>query len=147
MPVLEQLEIVDVGPNDTRLVDDVFPVLRELRQHLTADSLREVYEHGYGQGLRFIAAYTGPRCVGVAGWRLVWNTSARLKLYVDDLVTAPDARSTGVGSCLLSELHERARRAGCSILDLDSGVQRQDAHRFYFREGMTIRSFHFARPI
>ena len=41
----------------------------------------------------------------------------------------------------------RARAAGCSVLDLDSGVQRRDAHRFYMREGLTISSFHFARVL
>jgi hypothetical protein len=30
---------------------------------------------------------------------------------------------------------------------LDSGVQRQHAHRFYFREGMTITSFHFRAAV
>jgi hypothetical protein len=33
------------------------------------------------------------------------------------------------------------------VLDLDSGVQRGDAHRFYMRTGLTITSFHFARRI
>ncbi|MBD0336919.1 MAG: GNAT family N-acetyltransferase, partial [Cyanobacteria bacterium Co-bin13] len=30
---------------------------------------------------------------------------------------------------------------------LDSGVHRAEAHRFYFREGLVITSFHFAKPL
>jgi len=30
---------------------------------------------------------------------------------------------------------------------LDSGVQRNQAHKFYFREGMTITSFHFTQVL
>jgi hypothetical protein len=48
---------------------------------------------------------------------------------------------------LLAELARRAAAAGCSVLDLDSGVQRHDAHRFYFREAMHISSYHFMRPL
>lgn len=50
-----------------------------------------------------------------------------------------------MGPALLANLAQRAAAAGCRILDLDSGTQRADAHRFYMREGFVITSFHFAR--
>jgi GNAT superfamily N-acetyltransferase len=83
----------------------------------------------------------------VAGWRLLASTHPIRKLYVDDLVTAGTARSGGVGHALLAELERRARAAGCTVLDLDSGVHRRDAHRFYFRERMSISSYHFVKPL
>lgn len=122
-------------------------VLRELRPHLTPESFAAVCAEGATQGLRFLAAYEGSRCVGVAGWRIVANTDAIRKLYVDDLVTTETVRSQGVGGALVRELTERARENGCEVLDLDSGVQRADAHRFYEREGLTISSFHFVRRL
>jgi GNAT superfamily N-acetyltransferase len=140
------IELVDLEPGNDRL-DEVLVVLRELRPHLTATSFSSVYAEGHPQGLRFTAAYEGGRCLGVAGWRIVATTANLRKLYVDDLVTTADARSTGVGRTLLAALAERAERAGCSAIDLDSGVHRADAHRFYMREGLTISSFHFAREL
>lgn len=139
--------LVDLHPGDDRLERDALPVLRELRTHLTAGDFAAVYEEGNSQGLRYLAAYDDDRCVGVAGWRVLATTAGIRKLYVDDLVTAGTERSKGVGAALLTELSERARSAGCQLLDLDSGVQRADAHRFYMREGLTITSFHFARPV
>ena len=139
--------LVDLEPGDRRLDEVVLPVLRELRPHLTAASFAAVYAEGYAQGLRYLAAFEGDRCVGVAGWRLVATTTAIRKLYVDDLVTAESERSRGVGARLVGELVKRAQASGCQILDLDSGVERGDAHRFYMREGMTISSFHFVRPV
>lgn len=139
--------LVDLDPGDSRLESDVLSVLQELRPHLNAESLTAVYQEGREQGLRFTAAYLEGRCVGVAGWRLVANTSALKKLYVDDLVVAQHRRGRGVGRLLIAELTERARASGCRMLDLDSGVQRGDAHRFYMREGLTITAFHFGRGI
>ena len=52
-----------------------------------------------------------------------------------------------VRSRLLDWLAEEAKEHGCGQLHLDSGVQRRDAHRFYFREGMGITSFHFAKEV
>jgi GNAT superfamily N-acetyltransferase len=140
-------ELVDLEPGDPRLATDMLPVLRELRPHLDAESLAAVYAEGHPQGLRFLAAYDGDRCVGVAGWRVLALTFALRKLYVDDLVTTAATRSTGVGHALLSELEARARAAGCTILDLDSGTHRADAHRFYFRERMHISSHHFTKRL
>jgi GNAT superfamily N-acetyltransferase len=140
------LEVVDLEPGDARL-DEALGVLRELRPHLTAASFAAVYAEGHPQGLRFTAAYDGERCVGVAGWRIVATTASLRKLYVDDLVTTAAARSTGVGRTLLGALTQRAEAAGCTALDLASGVQRAAAHRFSKREGLTISSFHLGRRL
>lgn len=141
------MHLDDIDPDDERVLADLLPVLRELRTDLTADDLSDIYLHGHPQGLRFLAAYDDGRCVGVAGWRILHTTSSIRKLYVDDLVTTETQRSKGVGHLLLEELGRRAVDAGCTCLDLDSGVQREDAHRFYFREGFSISSFHFRRRL
>lgn len=141
------MEIVDILPGDSRLASEVLPVLKQLRTQLTVESFAAVFEEGYPQGLRFTAAYDEGRCIGVAGWRLVACTSALRKLYVDDLVAGETDRSRGVGKELLDHLLARARHAGCTVLDLDSGVHRKDAHRFYMREHMPITAFHFTKPV
>ena len=143
----DALAIHDLGVDDPRLPTEVLGVLQQLRPHLTDESLAAVYREGHPQGLRFSAAYRAGSCVGVAGWRIIATTTALRKLYVDDLVTAESARATGVGRALLQYLEQRARAADCSVLDLDSGVQRFDAHRFYLRERMAITSHHFAKAI
>lgn len=119
----------------------------ELRTELTPEALAAVYEEGHPQGLRFLAAYDGERCVGVAGWRVVATTTAIRKLYVDDLVTRESERGKGVGTAVIAELVRRAESLGCRMIDLDSGVHRADAHRFYMRAGFAITSFHFVRGV
>lgn len=127
--------------------ESALPVLQELRSALTAERLAQVLAEGEPQGLRFLGAFRGERCAGVAGWRIVANTSATRKLHVDDLVTTAAGRSTGVGAALLEELERRARAAGCTCLDLDSGVQRHAAHRFYLRERFDIDAHHFGKRL
>jgi GNAT superfamily N-acetyltransferase len=141
------IRVVDLEPGDEKTAAEVLAVLRELRPHLDERSFAAVWAEGRPQGYRFTAAYDGDRCVGVAGWRIVATAHTLRKLYVDDLVTAADVRSGGVGHALLTELERRARDAGCTVLDLDSGVQRFDAHRFYLRERMAITSHHFAKQL
>ena len=144
---LNPVELVDIEPGDPRLEKDLLAVLLELRPHLTAAALAHVYDEGHPQGLRFLAAYDLGRCVGVAGWRFVATTAAGRKLYIDDLVTLETERGRGVGASLVRELVARAMAGGCSVIDLDSGLHRAAAHRFYMDNGFTISSFHFVhRP-
>ena len=141
------MEIVELTVDDPRLIADALPVLVELRPHLTAEDFVAIYAEGHPQGLRFTAGYVDGQCVVVAGWRVIAMTHQRRKLYVDDLCTASTRRSTGAGKAMLDHLAEVARAAGCTVIDLDSGTHRLDAHRFYFREHMPIVAFHFARDL
>jgi GNAT superfamily N-acetyltransferase len=140
------MQVVELDPEDPVLAE-VLPVLQELRPHLDLELFCRIYAEGWPQGLRFSALFDEDTCVGVAGWRVIANTSAVRKLYVDDLVTTATARSAGHGRLLLEHLRHTAATNGCAELDLDSGVHRPDAHRFYFREGMRISAFHFTKEV
>lgn len=57
------------------------------------------------------------------------------RCWVEDLAVSPAHRSQGVGKALLDTARAWAAERGASHLELDSGVARADAHRFYEREG------------
>jgi GNAT superfamily N-acetyltransferase len=137
-------QIVEVGPSDARL-DDVYPVLHELRTELTPEEFRTRYALGFPDGYRIAALYDGDECRAVAGYRVLVNFVRGKVLYIDDLVTTNAWRSKGYGKALNEYLIERARAEGCAAVTLDSHVDREGAHRFYFREGYAISSFHFGR--
>jgi GNAT superfamily N-acetyltransferase len=68
-------------------------------------------------------------------------------LYVEDLSTVEARQSAGHGARMMEWLCDKAREEGCTAINLDSGVQRHDAHRFYFREGMHIACHHFLKRL
>jgi hypothetical protein len=121
-------------------------VHRELRPQIPepyAQSMERVFDGG---GRMMVAVYAG-EVAGVAVFRVHENTSHGRKLYVDDLVVDTECHSLGIGLALRAQLEENARRAGCVVLDLDSGTERERAHRFYFRAGYTIRTFGFKKTL
>jgi hypothetical protein len=63
----------------------------------------------------------------------------------DIKIAQSDAELARIGDVLL-ELRGKfyALEQGCRQLELDSGVQRFGAHRFYLREGFDISSHHFS---
>jgi len=101
----------------------------------------------FAGGARMCVATDGADVAGVAVYRMYENTFYGKQLYVDDLVTDEARRSSGVGRALLGYLEQKARAAGFDSLTLDSGTQRLQAHKFYFREGMAVTSFHFMKKL
>jgi len=66
------------------------------------------------------------------------------RCWVEDLAVDPDRRSQGIGAGLLDAAKEWARGAGATHLELDSGIERTDAHRFYDREKPSWKSISFS---
>jgi GNAT superfamily N-acetyltransferase len=119
-------------------------VMRQLRPQISeADYLETVRRMMQTDGYLQAAVYDADAVVAVAGYRFMEMLYAGKTLYVDDLNTDDARRSRGHGKMLMDWLKREAKERGCVQLQLDSGVQREQTHRFYFREGLTINCYHF----
>jgi GNAT superfamily N-acetyltransferase len=67
-----------------------------------------------------------------------------LRCWLEDLAVSPQHRSQGIGKALLDAAKDWAGARGATHLELDSGDDRADAHRFYEREGPSWTSRCFA---
>ena len=124
-----------------------FPVMAELRPHLVSSEFVARVRRQERDGFQLAYASDLERTLAVAGFRLMEKLVTGPTLYVDDLVTSDGARSRGYGHELFAWLVATARARGCSALELDSGVQRFAAHRFYLANRMDITSHHFAMKL
>lgn len=134
---------IDHAETDEEIVA-TFEVMHQLRPHLTRDSyVPRVRRLMASDGFRLAALWHEGKVCAVAGYRLMAMLYCDRLLYVDDLVCDERVRSRGYGRTLLDWLKEEGRRQGCTQLQLISRVVREEAHRFYFREGLGIECFHF----
>ncbi|HLG59011.1 MAG TPA: GNAT family N-acetyltransferase [Vicinamibacterales bacterium] len=123
-------------------------VMRQLRPGIPADAyLDTVRRMMRTDGYHLAAAFEGETVRAVAGYRFMETLYAGRTLYVDDLNTDEAFRSQGHGKAVLDWLKRAAKARDCRELHLDSGVQREQTHRFYFREGLTINAYHFRTPL
>jgi GNAT superfamily N-acetyltransferase len=124
-----------------------FPVMAQLRPHIAeADFVGRVQrQQKEGYRLAYLEAQSEVRAV--AGYRMEERLVSGRMCYVDDLVTDENHRSCGFGGALFEWLVKRARDAGCESFELDSGVQRFAAHRFYLSQRMRISSHHFSMSL
>lgn len=128
-------------------IERCFNVLAELRPHLMQDdflaTVRAMEEDGFC--LAFIEQDN--QVVAAAGFRIYSNLFMGKHCYVDDLVTAEAHRSKGFGQQMIDWLRAEAQAADCKWFHLDSGTQRDQAHKFYFAQGFNIASYHFSEEL
>lgn len=122
-----------------------FPVMKQLRIRLEeADFLARVERQQAAFGYTLALLEENGKVLTVAGFRISECLCDGKYLYIDDLVTDEGARSKGCGDRMFDWIVQYARENGCQEIGLESGVQRFDAHRFYFRKRMKISSHHFS---
>ena len=119
-------------------------LLLQLRSGYDLGSMVSQIKAQQGRGYTVAYAEEDGRAVCAAGFvietRLAWGKH----MYIEDLVTDSERRSSGLGRAMMDWLKCHARENGCEQIHLDSGIQRFPAHRFYLREGFNIASHHFS---
>ena len=57
------------------------------------------------------------------------------RALVEAVRVRADLRGRGIGAALMARVEQRAKQAGCGLIQLTTDRQRLDAHRFYERLG------------
>ena len=128
-------------------IERCFEVMVELRPRLKRQGFVTTVRAMEQEGFKLAYLEDDNQIVAVAGYRIATNLFMDKHLYVDDLVTASKVRSKGYGEQMINWLRAEAKKAGCNVLHLDSGTHRGQAHKFYFKQGFTIASFHFSEGL
>lgn len=122
--VIEELE------TETEWLDAFF-VIKQLRPHLTKQSYVNLTKASKTQGYRLIALKIEGTVVAVIGFIPMTTLYYGHFIWVCDLVTDSQHRSKGFGELLLNYVEKDAKNNDFSCIALSSGIQREDAHRFY----------------
>ncbi len=128
-------------------IECCFNVMSVLRTHLKKEQFLSTVRHMETEGYRLAFIENDGKVVATAGYRVYTNLFMGKHLYVDDLVTVESSRSRGYGEQMVKWLRSEAIKENCNYYHLDSGTHRGEAHKFYFRQGFTIASYHFSEQL
>lgn len=105
------------------LMESLFP--SESNHYLGVDAL-------LAPEIRFYVAYDGDRIVGTGALAVREGYGELKSMFVD-----PDARGSGVGEAIVTQLIVRAKLERIPMLKLETGTLLHAAHRLYERAGFT----------
>ena len=148
MPAMDGQEFTITFAASDADIDASFPVMTELRTNFTDPAVyRHQIRRQMDDGYNLALLWFNGEVAGCSGFRVHETLSRGTYMYVEDLVTSAKQRSHGFGDKLFDWVHAQARERGCAQMEIISGVQRGDAHRFYHRKRMTIKAFQLVLPI
>lgn len=113
-----------------------YPVMNELRPQDEETFVRRMHQMHDDERYRLFGLYDDGELVSLAGVRELMTLYHGNHVWVYDLVTTEPRRSEGFGADLLDWLADWAEDRGCHVLELASGLWRNEAHRFYEQNDM-----------
>ncbi|MFT7860356.1 MAG: GNAT family N-acetyltransferase [Sulfurimonas sp.] len=122
-------------------------LVKQLRTSLDYDEFEDLIYEMRDINYTMIGIFERDQLITYAGVAVSTNLYHKRHLFVYELVTDEVFRSKGYGVMMLEYLKDYAKMAACENLVLSSGFEREDAHRFYEKNGFTKKSFVFLKPI
>jgi GNAT superfamily N-acetyltransferase len=120
-------------------LESVFPLMHELRPHLSLSEYLTVYDEAHkADKFEIVALKENEVIVALMGYRILHDLVRGKHVYIDDLVVSKDVRSKGYGAQLLSYAESVARELKCP-LRLCTGLDNSRGMKFYERNGWTQR--------
>lgn len=137
-----------ITAKNTNDLESFFPLIHELRPHLTLSEFIDIYNHAHKNDQYDLTAFfdeEGEMCA-VIGYRILYDFVRGKHLYIDDLVTAPDKRSQGLGNYVLKYAEVMAKQLNCTGgLRLCAVLENVRGVAFYEKNGWTKRAFAFSK--
>jgi GNAT superfamily N-acetyltransferase len=128
-------------------LDVAYDIVKQLRKELSYDKFEDLIYEMRERPYVMLGIFEKEKLVCFAGVVVQTNLYHKRHLFVDELVTDEKERSRGYGEMMLEYLRDYAKMAMCERIVLSSGLVREDAHRFYEREGFVKKSYVFVKEI
>ncbi|WP_168194053.1 GNAT family N-acetyltransferase [Pontibacter sp. SGAir0037] len=126
---------------------DQFRLIRLLNPGMTAERYKELLLQMLPNGYRMVGAFRNDFCCGISGFWVNTKLYSGKYLEADNFVVEEAYRSKGVGKLLSDWMLQEAKDLNCDTVMLDAYVTNSAAHKFYFREGFYIKSYHFFKSL
>ncbi len=111
---------------------EAFAIMKQLRTHLNRETYLElVHVAQEKEDYHMFSLYDQDEIAAVIGFMPMTTLYYGRFIWVCDLVTDAGKRSQGYGEKLLDFVETWAKEKGYGTIALSSGLQREDAHRFY----------------
>ena len=121
-------------------------LLPQLNPQLPVPSMERLQAIIDDPAVTLLLARDGEEIVGTTTV-IVYTTPFWIKARLDEVVVDEPARGKGVGAALVKASLELAREKGVEVVELQSGVNREEANRLYPRMGFKLRETNVYRIV
>ena len=129
-------------------LDAVYGLIRQLSTHeFTKAQFDNCYSYQIEKGQALVYEKDS-NILGCIAYDIHYHLHySRKTAEIVNLVVDENCRSAGIGMDLLAAVEQIAIDSGCVCLEVDSNKKREDAHRFYEREGFVSSHYKLTKEL
>jgi ribosomal protein S18 acetylase RimI-like enzyme len=122
-------------------------LIQQLNPAMEAAQYKQLLSQMLPNGYRMVAIFKDEKCLGLSGFWINTKLYSGKYLEIDNFIVDAACRSQELGKQLSDWMHQLAINENCQTIMLDAYTSNNAAHRFYFREGFHIKSYHFYKSL
>lgn len=129
-------------------LDGIVMLTKQLNSNLSVSELKKRQQNMFEfPNYRCFGLFIENKLIGVSsGWITVRLYSDK-QLELDNVIVDTTLHSKGYGKVFLERINSWAVREDCKTIELNTYVQNERSHKFYFNQGYQILGFHFQKRI
>ncbi len=129
-------------------LEQVYPLMKELRPHITLQNFLDIYQQSHKTtGYEIAALKQDNQILAIMGYRILYDYVHGKHCYIDDLVSSEQQRSKGYGAELLKYAEKFAQANGCTGLRLCTGIENERGKKFYEKNGWNLRAIVYKKKV
>lgn len=129
-------------------LEQVYPLMKELRPHITLQNFLDIYHQSHKTtGYEIAALKQDNQILAIMGYRILFDYVHGKHCYIDDLVSSEKQRSKGYGAKLLKFAEQFAQDNGCTGLRLCTGTENERGKKFYEKNGWNLRAIVYKKKV
>lgn len=133
--------------NTPALIEAACTLLEKMYTTLTPKEVREAVNNMQEDGWNYFGIFHEHECKATVAYRIGFRIYCKKFLQLECLFVHPDHRRDGYAAALFDWAEEKAAKAKCNTLLLDSYAENIAGHKFFYARGYHIRGFHFNKAV
>ncbi|NRD23171.1 GNAT family N-acetyltransferase [Winogradskyella litoriviva] len=129
-------------------LNQIIPMIYDLNEaKISLDVLTSRFNEMKKQNYECAVISIANELVGVAGLWFCTRHYIGKSVELDHVYIKPKYRGNGLGKKFMAWLYTYAKGKGCDSIELNTYVQNNPSHKFYYNEGFEILGYHFLKKL
>ncbi len=129
-------------------INSIIPLIQKFTEHKFSDDILEQrFSEMVDQNYECAGIYDKEILIGVSGmWYCTRHYSGK-SVEVDHVYIDDNYRGKGLGKQLFKWIYDHVKQKGYETMELNTYVQNNPSHKFYYNEGFNILGYHFLKTL
>ena len=129
-------------------INSIIPLVQKFTDNKFSDVvLEQRFSEMVNQNYECAGLYDQDKLIGVSGmWFCTRHYSGR-SVEVDHVYIDDNYRGKGLGKLFFKWIYDYVKQKGYETMELNTYVQNNPSHKFYYNEGFDILGYHFVKTL